>query len=201
MKRTALLREAGRAFKRDGFHKASLDDIAQALNVTKGALYHYVRNKHEILFECHKLAMDLGEEALENAESQGSNGADKIRMLVGRLVENLTGDLGEIAVLTEVEALRPRDRKAIQERRDAFDRAFRGILEEGIAGGSIRECNVRMAEFWVMGALNWIPKWFSPEGQLSSHDLAETFADFAINGLAARPERRGGSRRRVQSRS
>ncbi len=50
MKRNALLREAGREFKRNGFHKTSLEDIAKVLNVTKGALYHYVRNKHEILF-------------------------------------------------------------------------------------------------------------------------------------------------------
>src|SRR6202008_2224110 len=59
LKRDAIIREAGRIFSRDGFHNASLDEVARVLNVSKGTLYNYVRDKQEILFECHKLEKDL----------------------------------------------------------------------------------------------------------------------------------------------
>ncbi|MBP6816278.1 MAG: helix-turn-helix transcriptional regulator, partial [Burkholderiaceae bacterium] len=61
LKRNALLREAARAFSGRGYHNTSLDDVAAVLGVTKAALYHYVRSKQEILFECHMLSLDLGD--------------------------------------------------------------------------------------------------------------------------------------------
>ena len=80
LKRQAVIREAGRAFSREGFHGTSLEDIAKTLNVTKAALYHYVKGKHEILFECHKLAHDLGEEAIKEATEKGDNGLEKLTL-------------------------------------------------------------------------------------------------------------------------
>ena len=61
LKRTALLKEAARAFSSQGYHATSLDDVAKTLGVTKPALYYYVKNKQEILFECHMLSQDLGD--------------------------------------------------------------------------------------------------------------------------------------------
>jgi hypothetical protein len=57
-------------------------------------------------------------------------------------------------------------------------------LEEGIADGSVRNCDVRMAGFFAIGAVNWIPKWFSPGGELSAQELAEMYAQFVINGVS-----------------
>ena len=51
IKRDAVLKEAGRAFSKRGFHNTSLDDVAKALQVSKGTLYNYVQDKQEILFE------------------------------------------------------------------------------------------------------------------------------------------------------
>ena len=56
LKRTALLKEAARAFSSQGYHATSLDDVAKTLGVTKPALYYYIKNKQEILFECHMLS-------------------------------------------------------------------------------------------------------------------------------------------------
>ncbi len=65
LKRTALLKEAARAFSSQGYHATSLDDVAKTLGVTKPALYYYIKNKQEILFECHMLSQDLGDRAFD----------------------------------------------------------------------------------------------------------------------------------------
>lgn len=185
MKRRAVLREAARAFHHNGFHSTSLDDIARELNVTKAALYHYVRSKHEILYECHAAALDLGDAAIAAATAEGRNGLDKVLVLARKLMEFLMGELGELALLTEVEALTPAHRKVIQARRDQFDRALRAFLKEGIADGSIAACDEKAAGFWLMGTINWIPKWYSSAGPKSADELIDEFILHIRRGLQA----------------
>src|SRR5947209_1441666 len=52
LKREAVLRTAVGLFNEKGFHATSLDDVAEALKVTKPTIYHYFSNKDEVLFEC-----------------------------------------------------------------------------------------------------------------------------------------------------
>ena len=77
LKRAALLREAGRAFSLRGYHNTSLEDVAKTLDVTKAALYYYVTNKQEILFECHMMSLDFGAEAMKYCEEHGKTGLEK----------------------------------------------------------------------------------------------------------------------------
>src|SRR5882757_8341155 len=51
-KRDAVLRTAVQLFLEQGYHRATLNEVAERLNITKPALYNYFRGKDEILFEC-----------------------------------------------------------------------------------------------------------------------------------------------------
>lgn len=61
LKRQAVIAEASKAFGRQGSQNVSLDEIANALNVTKPALYYYFKSKQELIYECHELAMKIGD--------------------------------------------------------------------------------------------------------------------------------------------
>lgn len=183
-KRQALITEAGRCFGVHGFHGTSLEDVATRLNVTKAALYYYVKSKKEILFECHNLALDLGDEALVKAEQEGENGLDTLKIFIRFYIELLTGEMGSCAVLTDIQSMAPRDMKKIIKRRDQFDKQLRSIIQRGIDDGSIAPCDVKLAGFCVMGAVNWIPRWFSDDGSRSGSDIAENFTTFLTSGLA-----------------
>ncbi len=185
LKRQAVIREAGRAFSKEGFHGTSLEDIAKTLNVTKAALYHYVKGKHEILYECHRLAHELGDEAIAVARRDGKNGLEKLTHFLTNYIETLTGEFGSCVVLTDIDSLRADDREEIIARRDKFDRAFRAIIQEGIDDGSIRKCDPKLADLMIMGAVNWIPKWYSPEGARSGREIAEGFVALLVHGLDA----------------
>src|SRR3546814_7511706 len=73
-KRYAVLREATRIISRRGFHNASLDEIAEGLGISKGTLYNYVSDKQEILFDCHMIALDLGDHACKVANDLDGSG-------------------------------------------------------------------------------------------------------------------------------
>jgi len=185
LKREAVLKEAGRAFAKRGYHNTSLDEVAKALQVSKGTLYNYVKDKQEILYECHKLALDIGDRAFEFEREQGMNGAEILRHTMTRYITLLTEELGACSVLTEVDALHRADRTQVVKRRDAFERSFIAIIELGIKDGSIRPVDPKLAVFTFMGAFNWLPRWYSPEGRLTGEQIGEQMADLLMSGLHA----------------
>ena len=83
LKRMTVLKEAGRAFSKYGYHNTSLDEVARALGIAKGTLYNYVRDKQEILFECHSLAQDIGDQAIAKGLREGRTGAEKLAVTLG----------------------------------------------------------------------------------------------------------------------
>lgn len=183
LKRTALLREAARAFSARGYHDTSLDDVAKVLGVSKPALYYYVTNKQEILFECHMLAQDLGNVALDYAVAHGKTGRERIVLICRRYIELITSEIGSCAVLSEFAALDPKNRTVIGRRRDEFQKKFSGLISDGMRDGSIRDTNPRMTVFFFMGAINWLTQWFRPDGNMSGDEIARVFSDLLDHAL------------------
>lgn len=182
LKREAVIRESGRIFSRRGYHNASLDDVAKSLKVSKGTLYNYAKDKEEILFECHKMALDIGEQAFEEAEA-GQNGAEKLRIVLHNYIASLHDELGSCGVITEIDALKPAHRKEIIARRDDHEQRFIDMLEEGAADGSLRTVDAKLAVYTFMGAINTIPRWYSPKGRLTNEEIADGMVDLLMHGL------------------
>lgn len=187
LKRAAVLREANRIMGRSGFHNTSLDDIAASLQVSKGTLYNYVTDKQEILFECHMVALDIGQDAYLFAEANGATGFEKFRLLLRAYIVWMNGVIGG-GVMSDVSALRPDDRQTIIARRDESDAQLVGFIEEGIRDGSIRTVNPKMVLFTTMGAVNSIPTWYLPTGPLKPEQIADEMIDIIARGLATTPK-------------
>lgn len=186
LKREALLHEAGKAFSERGYHATSLDDVAKALGVSKGTLYNYVADKQEILWELHKIAGDIATSAFAAARAEGGTGAQMLRGSLVRFIHGLTEELGACRVLLEFEALRPEDRVKARKMRESFENSFIEFIEQGMADGSIRKVEPRLMVFTFMGAVNWIPRWYSPTGRLTGHYIAEAVTDMLLRGLVAK---------------
>jgi AcrR family transcriptional regulator len=184
-KRAALIRKAARAFSARGFYNTSLDDIAAELGVTKPALYYYVKNKEEILYACHLISNELGTQAMTFAESLPGSGLDRVVALARRYVELLTGEFGASAVLMEFDALQPENKKTIVAGRNRFDRRFRALVAKGIEDGSIRKVDPKLTVFFFMGSVNWMTRWFRPDGAFSGQEMADRFADYLRESIKA----------------
>ena len=186
MKRGALLREAGRAFSLRGYHNTSLEDVAKTLDVTKAALYYYVTNKQEILFECHMMSLDFGDEAMKYSEEHGKTGLEKILLLIDKYVKTITSEMGSFAVLGEYDALESQNKAIIGKRRDKFDRGFRKLISEGIADGTVRAVDPKLTVFFFMGSINWMTRWFTTEGPLTGEQVARQLVDLVEGALRSR---------------
>jgi AcrR family transcriptional regulator len=181
--RVEILKSAARAFRQLGYHGATVEHIAAALRMKKGNLYYYFRNKEEILFACHQYSLDRLLQLLEDVEKSGAPPVDKLRTLIVGVVHTILDELYGTALILQLEALSPAHLKTVIERRDRFDRGIRRVLEEGIAEGSFTPHDVKLRSFALLGAVNWIPRWFNPAGEASSTEIADLFADYLIAGL------------------
>ena len=181
--RVDILKSAAKAFRRLGYHGATVEEIAAALHMKKGNLYYYFKNKEEILFACHEYSHDRLQELLDQVVRSTAPPDAKLRRLIISAVHVILDELHGTALLLDLEALSPAHLKSIIVRRDRFDRGMRMILEEGIATGLFAPGDPKLLAFAMLGALNWIARWFNPGGPASSEQIATRFADYLIAGL------------------
>jgi len=187
LKREALLRAAVSAFNKHGFHQTSLDEIAQKLGVTKAALYYYFPTKNALLMACFEQAMKIARESLIAARREGRNGREKLIFMLRRYLEAVTDELSQSLLLTEDHALTPSERKRVVEQRDAFEKELRALVREGIRDDSIVACDPKLVIFLMLGAVHWVPKWFTPAGPWTHAQVAKGITDMLDRMLSTRP--------------
>jgi AcrR family transcriptional regulator len=182
-RRVEILKSAAAAFRRRGYHGASVDEIASALAMTKGNLYYYFRNKEEILFACHDYSLDILLRLMEQVQTEPAPPEDKLRRLVLAFIHIILDELQGTALTLDLQALSHERLKEIIAKRDRFDRGLRTIIQQGIDEGRFRPGDPKMIEFAIMGAVNWISKWFDPSGPMTSEQIGQAFADYLVGGL------------------
>src|SRR5438132_1970815 len=138
--RIRILQAAAGAFRKFGYHGATVEHIAAALPMKKGNLYYYFRNKEAILFACHQYSLDRLTELLEEIEHADAPADDKLRRLITAFVHTILDELHGTTLFIDLEALSPPHFKTIVARRDRVDRGMRRIIEHGIAAGRFAAC-------------------------------------------------------------
>jgi len=185
--RVEILKSAAAAFRRLGYHGATVEQIAAALDMKKGNLYYYFKNKEEILFACHQYSLDRLTTLLHQVQESGHRPDAKLRHLIDAFVHTILDELHGTALFLDLEALTPAHLKTVIARRDEFERGVRQVLEEGMHEGIFQRGDPKLLAFALFGAVNWIPRWYKPEGPASSKTIADLFADFFVAGLRREP--------------
>jgi AcrR family transcriptional regulator len=183
-KREAVLRMAVQMFLDEGYHRATLNEVAARLNITKPALYNYFRSKEDILIECYRLGQKMFEASIAAIERESGDGLDKLRRLIRAYAHVMTTDFGMCLVRLDDRELSAEARARVRRAKRRYDAAFRASIAQGVADGSITPCNPKLATLAIAGSLNWIGHWYRPGGELSPAAIAEEFARRLTEGLA-----------------
>jgi len=190
-KREAVLKTAAELFLEKSYSRTSMNDVAERLNITKPALYHYFRNKEEILLACYRLGTALIEEILNGIASHGGTGLEKVEAFIYSYANVMTVNFGRCVMRLDDGDLSSEALAEVRSYKRKIDRRLRSFIQDGIADGSIAPCDVKVAAFAIAGALNWICQWYQPEGPLSANEIASQFARTLTRGLAPAAPRNG----------
>ncbi len=185
-KRDAVLHVAVRLFLERGFWRTSLTEVAETLNVTKPALYHYFRNKEEIYLECYRRGISLIEANLSSLRACGASGLEKVTAFIYSYAMVIAGDFGRCVVRQDDRELSHKARGEVRSYKRSIDRDLRRFIEEGVQDGTIRPCDVKLTAFSIAGAVNSLALWFDPSGDLTAQQVAAAFTKTLTEGFAIR---------------
>lgn len=184
LKREAVLRAAAQAFNEQGFHRTSLDEVAERLNVSKPTIYYYVKSKDDILFECVRIGLERIDTASRAAHLSGGTGLDRLIALWTEYARIVTEDFGRCLILVGEDPLPVATRRELRALKAKIDHRFRRVVEDGIADASIRPCDPKLVAFAAAGALSWIARWYDPKGSLDVDAIVRQTIDVLVLGVA-----------------
>ena len=162
--RGRLLTEAARLFREKGYERTTVRDLAAAVGIQSGSLFHHFRSKEEILkavmVETIRLNTALMQAALEAAESSRA----KLRGLIRAELESINGQTGEaMAVLVfEWRSLSASSQAEVLELRDIYEKLWLDVLESLKDEGAL-EAEPFVVRRMLTGALSWTVTWYKPE--------------------------------------
>ena len=177
-----ILRAALRGFRERGYHATTLEDIAERLGVGKTALYHYFPDKESILYACHQESLAELDRIIKGAKKL-ETAAERLGFVIREHVRVMTDTLEGSPLAFEVAALSAERQHEVIAARDRYERALRRIIAQGIEDGEFRTVNPKIAVFAILGAINWIARWYRPEGSLHADELGAEFAHHLVGGL------------------
>lgn len=192
-KREAVLQTAAQLFLEKSYGRTSLNDVAERLHITKPALYHYFRNKEQILLECYRLGTGLIEDILGEVAVHCGTGIEKVEAFIQAYANVMTENFGRCVMRLDEGDLSPEAFAEVRAYKRKIDRRLRSFIQEGIEDGSIAPCDPKLAAFAIAGALNWICVWYEPRGPLSAEEIAGQFTRTLTRGLVT-DRKRGNSR-------
>jgi AcrR family transcriptional regulator len=186
--RQEILRTAARLFQQRGYDATSMNDVAGALKLSKGGLYHHFQSKDEILFEIMNHAMDLTQERVVDPVRGIANPEERLRALIRLHIEVVLSprDREITVMLHENHPLPPTLRRRINTRKKEYIHFVESLMAEVQQGRQAKgSVTARAAAFALLGMINWIYQWYKPEGDLQTHNLIPQFTEFVFGGLFA----------------
>lgn len=189
--RETILSQAAELFARQGFVGTSMNEVATACGMSKPALYHYVRDKSQLLFEIattHVARLHALIEEVAEGDAVYPPPADAtahVRRLIERFVLEYAGARHAHRVLTEdVKFLESADQARVLELQrqvvSSFANAIAQVRPELVAADLHKPLAMLL-----FGMMNWMFTWLQPDGKLSHADMAPVVADLFLGGLGA----------------
>jgi len=182
---------AAKLILQKGYDATSVSDIANALGITKAGLYHYISGKTDLLFEIMKFGLDELDREVARPALAIADPEERLRFMIHTHARIVTRGEGAVTILVdEARALTPAQNRTITKRKRGYLDFMRRTLEELRDAGKLRPVNLTVAAFGIIAMINWLSRWYQPDGPLTSAEIGDQITDLALNGVI-HPGRRG----------
>ena len=183
-RRGEIIRVAIEIINAKSYAQATMIDIAAALDLRDATLYHYFHDKRTLAYACHRSSLERAQKLLEASDQTGGSGAEKLRHFIRTmLIESKQN--GPLLYLGDYSYLDTAQRKVIKEWTDRLKGVLVKFLKEGMADGSIVECEPELVVQLLLGMLIWLGKWVPSIKGLTLERLMSAIETFAFQGLDA----------------
>jgi TetR/AcrR family transcriptional regulator, cholesterol catabolism regulator len=180
-----ILKGAAEVFRREGFARARLEDVAVEVGINRASLYYYVGTKEELLVALiEQPAYTMTRHCREALESDAS-ADEKLRRALRAYIEDLAASPEAFLLFSESQHLAAiPEAKDIAANADAYGKTLLAIVEEGVASGVFRkDLDPRLVMLGILGMHNWIHRWYVPGGRNTLTEIGDAFAAMTLASL------------------
>jgi TetR/AcrR family transcriptional regulator, cholesterol catabolism regulator len=187
-RRETIIDTSAPLFARRGYHATGINELCEANELGKGALYHYIGSKEELLAAIHDRVMDevmLGADRV--AEAGGSPPA-QLAMLGEELLDVIHRYPDHVWVfLHEFPALTGERAAQFRQRRNQYEQRVEEVLGAGVESGDFRDLDPWLTARAWLGMHNYTYLWLKSGGRLTARDVAKPFAEIFMRGIEHPP--------------
>lgn len=183
-KRDKLIQGATVLFNSRGISAISIGEIAKELQLARASVYHYVKDRADLVYQCYMRSSEqMADDLLEAAAAE--TGLERVTQFV-KLA--LTPNRPSVAVLSEIHSLDPSIAEIVHQAHNRNLKSLRRFIEAGVKDGSIRQCDEEVIAQAVIGMLSWsqlLQEWSDTARSESLRErTGNTMVDLIANGLA-----------------
>ena len=183
-RRQTIIDTSARVFARQGYHATGISELCVANDLGKGALYHYIGSKDELLAAIHDRVMDEVMAGAERVSAAGGSPSAQLEMLGDELLDVIHRYPDHVWVfLHEFPALTAERAQQFRLRRREYERRVEAVLQAGVDAGEFRDIDARLTALAWLGMHNYTYLWLKADGRLTAKDVAKPFADIFIRGI------------------
>lgn len=184
-RRETIVDTSARVIARGGYHGTGIAELCAANGLGKGAFYHYIGSKEELLAAIHNRVMDEALQAVDRVRRSAERPSAKLAMLGDEQLAIISRYPDHVWVfLHDFHALTGERAQEFRRRRHEFEQAVEDIIREGTESGEFREAEPRLTALAWLGMYNWAYLWLHVDGPLSAHNVAHRFAEIFLRGIA-----------------
>jgi AcrR family transcriptional regulator len=183
-RRDAIVDTSAHVFARQGYHATGIMELCAANDLGKGALYHYIGSKEELLAGIHDRVMDEVMLGADRVAATGGEASQQLAMLGDELLDVIHRYPDHVWVfLHEFPALTGERAEQFRVRRQRYERQIEGVLRDGVKSGEFSDIDPWLTARAWLGMHNYTYLWLKPGGTVSARDVAAPFADIFIRGI------------------
>jgi AcrR family transcriptional regulator len=179
-----IVTTAASLFDQAGYSTTTMDDIAVAVGVAKPTLYHYFDSKDRILAAIHEEFIDLLISRHDERATAGLMPAQLLLEVMADILELMETHRGHVRVFFNHHRELPEEVQAtMRAKRDSYEQMVENLYVEGMAAGTFRKADAKLASLATFGMCNWAYQWFRPGGPMRTREIAYQFWGFLVHGL------------------
>lgn len=187
LKRERIVASAVELFYRQGYGGTTLEQVADAMDVTKPFIYAHFPSKADLLAEICSRAIRHAHVGLNRVLTNESSQTERLESIVQDFLLAVLDNQAHAVIYSREETeLKQEDRDAINSLRRAFDHKLTGLLEAGVAAGEFSIDDIPLTALAIGGIVGWAPVWYRPSGRLSKQQAAERLSGLVLNMVKAK---------------
>jgi AcrR family transcriptional regulator len=182
-----ILRIAADKFGKQGYQATTLDEIAAAAGISRGAFYLYFPSKEELLRRMYSQVIATSHAAIEQIVAEDLPVPEKLRRIIRHQVRYMATNVPLLQVFfTEIFSLRPEVGQWVRNANRAFSGMIQRVVNEGVQKGELIPVHPKRFTYALMGMCNWIYRWYRPGGEWTPDTVAEEFIQILESGYLPR---------------